>query len=401
MTAFVIIAIAIIWANSNFTGYEIKAKRELQNIEDNLNSVQKNLENAESKAIEDFYFTDNLIDQYTQTLELAKTKLSDVENLLSELENCEKSEMRVIYEIARDKMDEVSQLLLEVDVDYMLLTRDNSISNVSDTCDREEAELAVVQKALENWGYDKQDIGEAYNRYEEMCELIASIRESTQKTVTDMQPRIDSVCTQRGVIQTKACESRLNEFQDFIEEYECMEEVKFALLQKINSLAISQNLDMSKPVGFTEEEIRYLLESIGIVRKRNPEIIDILPRVMIETMEEYPVNELFSIAVMSLETGYFRSNLAVKNFNYGGMMGANGKGLKFDNMEEGLIAAIKCLHKNLKGDNTIFEVNQSYCSPSDLNGDGEIVGNEELYHWSYQVMSIMNRYKNSILEESN
>lgn len=402
-TIFVIIAIITILAILNFTWYQIrefkKAKLQFQNVIDNLSSVQENLENAQSKATEDFYVSEDLIEQYTQTLESAKAKLLDVENFLNELANCEKAEMRTIYENAKTKMNEVRKLLSEVDVDSVLLTREQIISNISDTCDREEAVLKAVQQTLDAWVYDKLDISDAYSKYNEMCELSTSIRESTQKTADDMQPKIDNVCIQSVLGQIEEYEGRLREFQDIIEEYEYAEKLKQTLLEKINSIVISQNVDMSKPIAFTEEELRYLLESIGIVQQRNPEIIDVLPRVMVEAMKDYPVNELFSIAVMSFETGYFRSPLAINNFNYGGMMGANGKGLKFDNMEDGLAAAIKCLHKNLKGSNTIFEVNQSYCAPTDLNGDGKIEGNAELYNWSYQVMSIMTRYKNAVLKE--
>lgn len=399
---FAIITIVITLAILSFAWYQIhefkKAKLQLQNIEDNLNVVQENLENAQNKAMEGFDFTENLIEQNTQELESAKAKLLDVKKFLSELENCEKSEMRIIYEAAKDKMQEASQLLLKVNVASILLAREQAISNVSDTCDREEEKLTIVQEMLDDWNYDKLDIGDTYNRYNEMCELIASIRESTQKTAVDMQSKINNVYPQKVLRQIEEYESRLCEFQDIIEEYERTEKAKQTLLEKINSLVISQNIDMSKPIGFTEEELRYLLERIGLVQQRNPEIIDVLPRVMVEAIKDYPVNELFSIAVMSLETGYFRSDLAVKNFNYGGMMGTHGKALTFDNMEEGLIAAIRCLYRNLKGSNTIFEVNQSYCSPTDLNGDGKIEGNAERYQWSYQVMSIMTRYKNAVLK---
>lgn len=397
-----IIAIIIIGALVSFGRYQIcefkKAKSQLQNMKDNLNYVQQDLHNAKNKAMREFYRIDNLIEQYTQTLELANQKLLKVDDCLSQLENCEESEMRSIYEVAKEQKDEARQLVLQVNVVFILSTRDYIVSEVSDTCEREKTVLATVQKTLNEWEYDKLDISDAYNRYNEVSMTITFLYGSTQKTAADIQSKISKLCIQRVLRQIEKDESRLCEFRDIIERYENREEVKQSLLQKINDLEAFRNSDMGKPIGFTEEELRYLLRSVGIVQQRNPEIIDILPRVMVETVKEYPVNELFSIAVMSFETGYFKSKLAIKNFNYGGMMGSE-KALTFDNMKDGLKAAIRCVHQNLKGSNTIFEVNRSYCSPTDLNDDGKIEGNEELYHWSYQVMSIMTTYKKAILKE--
>lgn len=227
---FAIITIVITLAILSFAWYQIhefkKAKLQLQNIEDNLNVVQENLENAQNKAMEGFDFTENLIEQNTQELESAKAKLLDVKKFLSELENCEKSEMRIIYEAAKDKMQEASQLLLKVNVASILLAREQAISNVSDTCDREEEKLTIVQEMLDDWNYDKLDIGDTYNRYNEMCELIASIRESTQKTAVDMQSKINNVYPQKVLRQIEEYESRLCEFQDIIEEYERTEKAK-------------------------------------------------------------------------------------------------------------------------------------------------------------------------------
>lgn len=403
MTIFIMIACVLILAISNFILDKVhefeNAKLRFQIIEDNLNSVQESLEKTKNRAIEDFYFIETLTKQYGQTLELVNAKLLDVENFLSELENSEKSEMRTIYDEAKEKLNEAIHLSLEVNVGSILSRRDQIITNTNNTCGSEEVVLEIVREALDSWDYDKLDISDAYNKYNELYEFATSIRESTQKMADDIKPSIDNVRNQRMSLQIGGYQRRLREFQNIIEEYEHIEAVRQALLEKLNSFLISENTDMSKPIGFTEEELHYLLESIGFVRERNPEIIDVLPSVMVETVKEYPVNELFSIAVMSFETGYFRSYLAMEKFNYGGLLGADGKGLTYASMEEGLAVAIQCLYKNLKGSNTIFEINETYCAPTDLNGDGKIEGIKELFHWSTQVMSIMERYKNAALKE--
>ena len=56
--------------------------------------------------------------------------------------------------------------------------------------------------------------------------------------------------------------------------------------------------------------------------------------------------------------------------------------MSFDTMEEGIQRAIQCFYNNLKGDNTIYEVNETYCEP-DENGK---------YGWSYKVMDVLSLY---------
>ncbi len=148
--------------------------------------------------------------------------------------------------------------------------------------------------------------------------------------------------------------------------------------EKISSLYISDNMDMSKKIGLTEEEIKYLLNESGLIKSQA--IVDTLPKVLAET----EINELFSISVMSLESGYFQSNYAVNYCNYGGLLHRDGSPMRFALCEEGLRAAIVCQVNNLHGGN-IYEINDTYCPPNAEGNTGD-------YSWAESVLSIMRRY---------
>lgn len=148
-----------------------------------------------------------------------------------------------------------------------------------------------------------------------------------------------------------------------------------SLEKKLEEFKINSKTDMSKSLGLTESEIRILLSNSGLVK--DSEIIEVLPKIMVQTVAENEVNELFSIAVMSYETGYFDSKLARNKNNFGGMM-LNGRAMSFETKEEGLEKAIICAHNNLRGNNTANDVERSYCPDNQ--------------YWSNNVISIMKMY---------
>ena len=164
------------------------------------------------------------------------------------------------------------------------------------------------------------------------------------------------------------------------------------MINKLSRISVSEEMDMSKPIGLTAEELEYLLNN---ARRKNGElfiqdknIIREIALAITEMVEMHPVNEIFVLAAMSFETGYFISNYVKIHNNFGGMI-EGGKASNFETVEEGLEAAVKCLHSNLKGNNTVYEVNETYCEPMGENG-------EDVYGWSRNVLSIMNTYASVI-----
>lgn len=314
---------------------------------------------------------------------------------LDELENNLKNqELRV--RIVDEKLDEI-----ELNIDKLL-------SDKQDTTLYNE-----TKQTLENLATYIEDIQQECKLvYDDYTKLQSEIGQNSSKLITTISD--GSNMLQLGKVQTLSYENASYEStsniefksQDFysyinsvqierffsemryvilserLEEYEKIiefENMKSSLKEKLSSIEISKRADVSKVTGFTEEELRYLLECSGLID--DPEIIATLPEVVVETVKQYPVNELWSIAVMCLESGYFTSNLAIKHNNYGGML-YKGKAMRFDTMEEGIQRAIQCFYNNLKGDNTIYEVNETYCEP-DENGK---------YGWSYKVMDVLSLF---------
>lgn len=180
-----------------------------------------------------------------------------------------------------------------------------------------------------------------------------------------------------------------------------------SLTEKLEKIEISETADMSISFDFTEEEIVYLLKNIqsnGTKLVQDEELIKDLANCVVSTVTETPINELLAISVMSLESGYFTSNYVNNHNNFGGMQ-YKGKAMSFDSRTDGIVAAIKCIHNNLKNNNTIIDINESYCPPEvsieteTVEGEdatAESIENEEIevepYIWSKTVLSIMESY---------
>ncbi len=300
-------------------------------------SIEAENEKKEQAIVSSINEMQNEHNNQKKNLEISNEKLYDAKASLEQLfkdEQQEKDQLDLYYNNAKTKLDEAEKL------------------------------LADVKKRLE------QTSGEC----SEILRQPLSLSENLDSQLKDVKEKLDGIELEYGIIY----ETYMN-LSSKLEEYEALQSMKASLKEKL-SISISGKMDMSKPIGFTKEEFEYMLRQSHLVK--DEVILNTLPQIMVDTVKEYEVNELFSISVMSLECGYFRSSLAVNKHNYGGMIGSDGKGMAFESVEEGLRRAIICLHKNLKGNNTIYEVNLSYCPPT-FDGD---------YGWSESVLKIMKRY---------
>lgn len=194
-----------------------------------------------------------------------------------------------------------------------------------------------------------------------------------KKILQEMNPQIQD-CTFNESELKKA----YDKVQSKLDEYETMLR---SLRKKINEVKATTTADMSKPIGFTTQELRYILQNSGLIEEE--EVIETLSEVITSEVKRYPVNELLVISVMSLESQYFTSSMARNHNNFSGMLKKGGKPLHFSSMREGMKRGVKCLYKNLKGKNTIYDINKTYCEP--VEG--------EKYGWSKLVLKIMKRYK--------
>lgn len=192
------------------------------------------------------------------------------------------------------------------------------------------------------------------------------------------------------------------------EEFERYRQILQSIMEKMEAIQISNSTDMSQTFGFTEEEFIYILKNVrgkrGNLLIEDTAMAESVAKGIIEAMDEYPVNEIFAVSVMSFESGYFTSKLVVKYNNFGGMQNsAEGVAYHFETPEEGIRAAVKCIHSNLKGNNTANEVNETYCAPHIVTDEnGEPIINEDgqpekdVYYWARNVLSIMKSYARGI-----
>lgn len=173
-----------------------------------------------------------------------------------------------------------------------------------------------------------------------------------------------------------------------------------SIANKMSTIKITNSTNMSQTFDFTVEELSYILRNAkgtnGKLIIEDWELAEIMAKTVVETVEEYPVNELFAISVMSFETGYFTSKLVRVYNNFGGVKDpTTGDYSHFHTLEEGITATVKCLNSNLKGSKTAKAVNASYCAPIiEVDENGEEV--EHVYGWAENVLSIMMSYARAI-----
>ena len=365
---------------------------EQESITANLNLIEKTLNDTNTMINEGCNALLQNAPSTQETLNLIYSKIDKIENeLLVKLGNSEENQMRPIYEETSLELSEIIELLTTVDNDVVSIGEEKAriTSYIPFVCNKAKEDLANLKERIDSLSEDSTELTEKYEKYNQLCEYIDSLYKKVDEYSLNTNNQL-SLMNEKATSAYETSERirvKLNDFLLIIEEneskiaeQEAYEAIEASLIKKLNSMDITLSMNMGQPIGFTEEELRLLLEKVGLVKDQR--ILDTLPAVMVETVKEYPVNELCSIAVMSLESGHFKSDLAVNNNNFGGML-VKGVGMKFSSVEEGLAAAIRCLYKNLKGNNTLHDINKSYCPPSQP-GD---------YHWSDKVLNIMQRYK--------
>lgn len=155
-------------------------------------------------------------------------------------------------------------------------------------------------------------------------------------------------------------------------------------MEKLESMDdITNKMDVSKTLGLTSDELYQILLNAksdnGTLLVPDGMARDIADGV-VETVQEYPINEVFAVAVMALETGHFRSNACEKLNNFGGLTSSNGL-MSFDSDLDGVKAAVKCIYKNMQRNGcTASQINKTY---------------SESNTWDVKVLSVMRDYSST------
>lgn len=164
-----------------------------------------------------------------------------------------------------------------------------------------------------------------------------------------------------------------------------------SIFKKMDNMQVSTHMDLSKTLGFTEEELTYLLLNLkrpdGKVITDDKDLAICIAEGIVSTTKDNPVNELFVLSVMSYESYYFENEGARKANNFSGMMDG-GRLLQCENVINGAQKSVECIYNNMKRGNTACDINESYCKP--LND----------YQWAKKVISIMSTYQSTEIGKS-
>ena len=91
-------------------------------------------------------------------------------------------------------------------------------------------------------------------------------------------------------------------------------------IEKLETLEVSKNMDISQVMGFTADELEQILlngrDTQGNQLITDDELARELAEGVIEAVKVYPVNEMCVISIMSFETGHFTSSAVIKHNNY-------------------------------------------------------------------------------------
>ena len=168
-------------------------------------------------------------------------------------------------------------------------------------------------------------------------------------------------------------------------------------IEKLETLEVSKNMDISQVMGFTAEELELILlngrDTQGNILVTDYELARELAESIVEAVKLYPVNEMCVISIMSFETGHFTSSAVVKHNNYAGDK-FNGQIMHFETDAEGISKGVMYIYDNMIATGpTIRDINMRYCE-IDPPPEEETKQEEEarIYKWSNKVVSVMRMY---------
>lgn len=285
----------------------------------------------------------------------------------------------------------VSEVESEQDLQHIEMS---SVANSNDLTLEETERMKEIEKKLDS----------AKTLTAQILSTYSEENENIEKQISELLEEIAKQLEQHSTYMEVFHE----DYDAINESFEQYKQMIQSIMEKMEAIKISSSTDMSQTFGFTEEEFIYILKNVrgkrGNLIIEDSIMAENVAKGIIEAVVEYPVNEIFAVSVMSFESGYFTSKLVVEYNNFGGMQkSAEDGAYHFETSEEGIRKAVKCIHSNLKGNNTANEVNETYCAPhivTDENGepiinkDGEI--EKDVYYWARNVLSIMKSYARGI-----
>ena len=157
--------------------------------------------------------------------------------------------------------------------------------------------------------------------------------------------------------------------QEIIEKEEIKEEEIVIENQytKIEDIVISRNMDLTVRTGISKEDFKLLISN---VKQDTSKFFYDNSDLIYDVCEEYQINEIFFCGLISAESGWNIASNHRRTHNYISLMTKNGL-IKYNSVEEGLIAAAKALHNNYLTEGgrfyhgkTLYGVKTKFCPAS-------------------------------------
>ena len=136
---------------------------------------------------------------------------------------------------------------------------------------------------------------------------------------------------------------------------------------KIEDIVISRNMDLTVRTGISKEDFKLLMSN---VKQDTSKFFYDNSDLIYDVCEEYQINEIFFCGLISAESGWNIASNHRRTHNYISLMTKNGL-IKYNSVEEGLIAAAKALHNNYLTEGgrfyhgkTLYGVKTKFCPAS-------------------------------------
>ena len=126
---------------------------------------------------------------------------------------------------------------------------------------------------------------------------------------------------------------------------------------KIEDIVISRNMDLTVRTGISKEDFKVLISN---VKQDSSKFFYDNSDFIYDLCQEYQINEIFFCGLISAESGWNIASNHRRTHNYISLMNKNGL-IKYNSVEEGLIAAAKALHNNYLTEGGRFYHGKTLC----------------------------------------
>lgn len=206
-----------------------------------------------------------------------------------------------------------------------------------------------------------------------IIEIVCYNKENNELKTKEMQIRenlveakIKTEVTSRHSIPKNRQNINLKEIieKEEIKEEEIVIENQYT---KIEDIVISRNMDLTVRTGISKEDFKLLMSN---VKQDTSKFFYDNSDLIYDVCEEYQINEIFFCGLISAESGWNIASNHRRTHNYISLMTKNGL-IKYNSIEEGLIAAAKALHNNYLTEGgrfyhgkTLYGVKTKFCPAS-------------------------------------